>query len=217
MKKLFGFLTALILTCSTIFSIPVNAQETNNVSDVFKNYITECFENPDNVKVIKNEENITNYFFETFTPAFNNNDLLSIQQFLYDDGVQISYAEYGPETRATESRSVTYQFPDYSTDSTGRFSKEWIVCMQCYITWDANTYRITNYNTPIIYLSTASWGTGWSPYITNVYTNTPVVNSNRTAVTFSGGYTMMGSYSHYLPWGTTFNFGSHYISETFVV
>lgn len=217
MKKIFGILTTLILVCTTVFAIPVNAQETTNVSDFFKNYIDKCFANPNNVKVIEDEKDITNYFFTTFTDEYENNDLLSIQQFVTSDGVQISYAEFGPQTRATESKSVTYQHYQSARDTTGTFSKEWTVNMQCYITWDANKYRITNYNTPIIYLGSASWGLFWSPYITNVYTNPSVVNSNSTAITFSGGYTMMGSYANYIPWGTEFNFGSYYISDTFYV
>ncbi|MDD7280654.1 MAG: hypothetical protein PUH10_01445 [Erysipelotrichaceae bacterium] len=187
------------------------------MSIFFNDYIDKCFNSPENVKVLENGIDVTDSFFDEYSNNYLNNSLKEIQEYLCDDNVQISYKEFANQTRATESKSVTYQHYKAATDTTGKFTKEWIVNMQCYITWDANKYKITSYNTPILYLSTASWGTNWSPYITNVSTDAPVVNSDRTAVTFSAGYTMKGSYSYFNGISETYSFGSYRISDTFYV
>lgn len=216
-KNFFALICSLLLVLSFTIVSPINAQEEANVSDFFREYITKCFSQPEKVKVLQNENDITDYFFAEYNDEFTNNNLKDIQNFINTDGVQISYMNFGPQNRATQSRSVTYEHYQSATDLSGTYTKEWMVNLQCYVTWDANTYKITNYNTPLLYISTATWGANWSSYMSGAYTDSPVINSNRTAVTFSAGYTMMGDYSYHLGITQTYNFRSHRISDTFYV
>lgn len=201
----FGFICVSITQVSATDNIPL-----------FDNYITKCFENSHNLIVSENGIDVTEEFLNNYLEEYQTGNIDSIHEYVSKESVDICYIETSNTERKTDSASRIYQFYKAATDSTGTFTKEWLISLQCYITWDGNTYRITSVNTPLLYISNASWGTNWSPYLTNVGTNYSI-NASRTAVTFSGNYTMMGRYSITTGISRTYNFGSYYVTQTFTV
>ncbi|MDO4467988.1 MAG: hypothetical protein Q4C49_13455 [Bacillota bacterium] len=198
-------------TCASVNQISAN----EDIS-LFEKYITKCFNDSQNLMVSENGIDATEEFLNNYSEEYLSGNLDSIREYINQENVDICYVETVNKERKTDSVAKIYQFYKAATDSTGTFTKEWLISLQCYITWDGNTYRITSVNTPLLYISNASWGSNWSPYLTNVGTNYSI-NANRTAVTFSGNYTMMGCYTIRTGITKTYNFGSYYVTQTFTV
>ena len=101
--KIKNVILTFILTISFICSSWINVSATNEiqVSELFKDYFTEVFLNPDKVTVLnKNKEDITQDFFEANNQYFENNNFVKIKEYYnnYIDEYSARYYTQSPET-----------------------------------------------------------------------------------------------------------------------
>ena len=206
-KSIIVLLCLLLLSLQSLTNVSAK-EESQDVSSIFKNFITECFTDTSKVHVSYNEKDVTDEFLAQYTDDYQSGDLSDIQEYLSNENVQIYYEQSTPQTRATESKSKVFTFYKYSWDTTKQYSKEWTVSLKTYVTYNANTYKVTSSKSPVLNLETASWGTSWTPYLANTSTSYKI-NSSKTGVTFSCTYTMKGTLSPYLWYSKDYNFGTY--------
>ncbi|AST90091.1 MULTISPECIES: hypothetical protein [Sutcliffiella] len=112
-------------------------------------------------------------------------------------------------TMDIRGKSVSRLFSREATESSGRFTKEWITRLSGYYSYDARTNRVTNVQSPTLRLDTATFGSAFTPYIDSVSTTGTNLG---TSARFNATYTMKAIYGIPLggdfPLSQTLNFGS---------
>lgn len=96
-------------------------------------------------------------------------------------------------------------------------AKEFAVKLQGTFVYDDIGGKIIRASYPRMSLYYAPWGSMFTPFISNVSTSFPIINSTATAVTFKGSYEMMGTFTAFIkgfPIGTTESYGSYQINFT---
>lgn len=131
-----------------------------------------------------------------------------------DSNINQDISPYG----VIEVRKVVNKY-DYhvATGNKLGLSKEWAVRLQGSFVYDDITGRIITASPGRMTLYKASWGAMFTPYIDDVSTSSPVINSSKTQVSFSGSYRMMGEFLVDIkgfPIGTTESYGFYQIYFT---
>ena len=107
--KIKNVILTFILTISFICSSWINVSAANEiqVSELFKDYFTEVFLNPDKVTVLnKNKEDITQDFFEANNQYFENNNFVKIKEY-YNNYIDEIYVEEIKQNSLSRSPFVT--------------------------------------------------------------------------------------------------------------
>lgn len=237
MKIFFRFLAVvtflIVASTNTVFAAenqPTEETETNEVSELFTNFINEAFSDLNGLTVQDSMGNdITEEFIESVSNYYSLKDFKSIQDLIVsqDLSVSITQSTYltnkdanklnleenalkGIELNAgIRGENVSKMFYHLETDESGTFTKEWATTLSGSFSYDTSTYRVTNISGPRVSLTVANFGTMFSPSIENVLGDNSY--SGRSA-TFSANYDMkavLGISFGDLPLGFTLDFGRH--------
>ena len=135
---------------------------------------------------------------------------------IIDDNCTILYSDDNNVVPyATESISKVYNIYQSATDTTVTFTKEWTIIMKCYVTYDANKYKVTSSKDPILQLGNNSFGSAFTPYIdTNSVSTSYQIASDKLSISFKGKYKLKCGYCPTVGVSKTLDFKSHSISKT---
>lgn len=190
-------------------------------SEWFTNFIDNIFSAPNGLKVLdKNEQDITEEFMEDASKYYDIGDYSSIQKMIINQNLDVSYSiteDVTPENELMNdigTRNVSRMFYNLETDTSGRFTKEWLVTISGSYNFNRYTYQIISISPATLNLTTANFGAAFSPYLQNVSTNSTY---SGTRATFGASYNMratLGISIGDFPIGFDFNFESHSHSFT---
>ena len=164
--KIKNVILTFILTISFICSSWINVSAANEiqVSELFKDYFTEVFLNPDKVTVLnKNKEDITQDFFEANNQYFENNNFVKIKEY-YNNYIDEIYVEEIKQNSLSRSPFVTNSVSKHvykelhKNQANGEIS--WYL-KGTYV-WDRATGRITSITDGAILIERINFGQAWS-------------------------------------------------------
>lgn len=214
-----------------------NNIEANGVSELFSNFIDKAFSDVDELLVLDSKGlDITDEFIGVASVHYNASNYQKIQDIIKNQDLSISHGkssymddaevnEYIDNTEINKDisgnndlsfvlgKNDSREFYHIATDTTGRFTKEWVVTLSGSYLYDTILRRSYGVQGPTVNLTTANFGASFSPYMENITTSDSTSNS---VVTFSANYTMMADLSipiGDIPIGVSFDFGSY--NDTF--
>lgn len=208
LKKLF---LTFILTVAFICSSWVNVSATDEiqVSDLFKDYFTEVFSNPDKVTVLnKNKENITLDFFNTNKQYFEENNFIKIKEYYnkYIDEIYVERIEQNDLSRSpfvTNSVSKHVYKELHKNQANGEIS--WYL-KGTYV-WDRATGRITSITDGAIIIDRINFGQLWSGTTNNMSTKSWLTDDD-TVAHFKGSFNLKVSLKYSYVTVVTVDFGT---------
>lgn len=121
MKKLFISCLVAILSIGLFAVSTVNAA--SDVSQLFKEFMDECFSDETNVTVFMGNQDVAKEFFDRYRDMYSNNELLIISNDIEYYGYDITHEIDMPVTRASTTKSKTFKSydPPYLPASTWNF------------------------------------------------------------------------------------------------
>lgn len=186
MKKIASLLTITLLlfiafsfvTPSTVHAevLSENEMKEPNVSTLFSNYIDAAFNGFNKLCVIDNNGlDITEKFIAETSIYYSSKDYKSIQELIITKNLQISYQEITAiadlkalSIAPSETQHVSQKFYHIATESTGRFTKEWVTGLYGRYSYDLNNLTIISVYSPTLNLDVANFGAYFSPYLSNI-------------------------------------------------
>ena len=144
MKKLFISCLVAILSIGLFAVSTVNAA--SDVSQLFKEFMDECFSDETNVTVFMGNQDVTKEFFDRYRDMYSNNELLIISNDIEYYGYDITHEIDMPVTRASTTKSKT--FKSYETKTVKGNKKEWTTILYCKFTYNPSTGNITSISNP---------------------------------------------------------------------
>lgn len=220
MKKYLIMSLVLLMAFSSLSTSVTYAEKSSDVSSLFSDFIDNAFNNLRGLRVIdSNGVDITEDFIDKASNYSSSKNYKAIHKLISKQDLSVSY-------RVIESKEVsdddavhmlgfyeTVTVKDYfyhlETESTGKYTKEWQTSLTGTYTYNVNTHEIYSSQSPVLTLESASFGYGFSPYMSNISTDDSI---RSTSVKFSGSYTMNATLSVALgglPLGFHFDFGRH--------
>lgn len=103
MKKLFISCLTAVLSIGLFAVSTVNAA--SDVSQLFKEFMDECFSDETNVTVFMGNQDVTKEFFDRYRDMYSNNELLIISNDIEYYGYDITHEIDMPVTRASTTKS----------------------------------------------------------------------------------------------------------------
>ena len=100
-------LSMAILSIGFIAVSTVNAA--SDVSQLFKEFMDECFSDETNVTVFKGNQDVTKEFFDRYRDMYSNNELLIISNDIEYYGYDITHEIDMPVIRASTTKSKTFK------------------------------------------------------------------------------------------------------------
>lgn len=201
MKKLFISYLVAILSIGLFAVSTVNAA--SDVSQLFKEFMDECFSDETNVTVFKGNQDVTKEFFDRYRDMYSNNELLIISNDIEYYGYDITHEIDMPVIRASTTKSKT--FKSYEAKTVKGNKKEWTTILYCKFTYNPGTGNITSISNPQLNVDFGSWGSAFTPRWFNASTGKEKVG--RLSVKFTCDYDVEATYDPpYLP-ASTWNFG----------
>ena len=121
MKKLFISCITAVLSIGLFAVSTVNAA--SDVSQLFKEFMDECFSDETNVTVFMGNQDMAKEFFDRYRDMYSNNELLTISNDIEYYGCDITHEIDMPVTRASTIKSKTFKSydPPYLPASTWNF------------------------------------------------------------------------------------------------
>ncbi|MEY8675221.1 hypothetical protein [Thomasclavelia cocleata] len=205
MKKFFISITVIFLTIG-IFSTTSIVKADDEVSQLFKDFIDECFNDRDNVTVYLGSKDVTDDFFNKYYNMYSKGELLAINNaiefFNYDITHEIDTLI--PSTKASTTRSKT--FKSYETKTVNGNKKEWTTMLYCKFTYNSSTRNITSISNPQLNVDFGEWGNAFTPRSLNVSTGKEQIG--RLSVKYTCSNDVEATYDPpFLP-ASTWDFGN---------
>lgn len=209
--KIKNVILTFILTISFICSSWINVSAANEiqVSELFKDYFTEVFLNPDKVTVLnKNKEDITQDFFEANNQYFENNIFVKIKEY-YNNYIDEIYVEEIKQNSLSRSPFVTNSVSKHvykelhKNQANGEIS--WYL-KGTYV-WDRATGRITSITDGAILIERINFGQAWSG-TTNSMSTKSWLTDDDTVAHFKGSFNLKVSLTHEYVTVLTVDFGT---------
>lgn len=246
MKKVITSLGFSLLLLSLFFATTVSAddKESEEVSDVFVNFIVKSFDNPEEMEVLdSNGNDITQNFINETNKLYEEDNYQAIQDIIDDQNLSISYErnkklteseqkDYLKKPEVTEklkgnsinidnninainTKSKTKVF--YHLESASSFTKEWTTDITGHITYKTLPMKQIMLVTED-YNWDANFGAAFNEYQENISTSSSYTGLKGT---FKASYKMMATLQEPitgidLPIGD-YNFGNHTDSFSFSV
>lgn len=192
--------------------------ESNEVSQFFIDYIDHAFNNLDLLFVKDaNGDFITQNFINDTAVLYSNGDYQGIRDIIQDKNLSVSYQEIqdlkkmtnsGIQPLAVSGENVSEHFLHRTTDTKGKFTKEWVTTVSGSFSYGGN-YAITWVSDATVSFKAPDIGTSFVASMTNTSTSS---SYSGFKATFSASYKM--EMIHSIGWLTeTLDFGNY--TDTF--
>ncbi|WP_279155210.1 hypothetical protein [Thomasclavelia cocleata] len=198
-KVLISIIGIILSLCISINILSVYALSNDNVSMLFKEFITECFEDENNVIVFDGKQDISKEFLNLYHDSFINDDLSTINTAVLKNNYQITHVIETPVTKVSNIKSQTFKSYESGYDSGNKYFKEWMTILYCKFSYNPDTGKITNIYDPVLDIDFGSWGSNFSPRYYNVSTSKQQMSS--LSVKYSCSYKVEADFQihDYLP------------------
>lgn len=149
----------LSFTSSTTVHAASETSKVNesNSSNLFIQFINDCFDNKDIMHVTYLDEDITEAFIKDYEPYYKNKDYEIIQNVFKDPQYKIVKIEEVPTTRAFLQKAKKYTYYEIASEASSKTTKEWLMSFTCSFSYNANTGKVSNVGTSSLSIQVATW------------------------------------------------------------